>query len=68
MNELKEIENKFNNFKPLVEEIKVKIKIVKDSTTFKRCQEYCILLYSEKKDNYLQNIRFYNNDFNKNFN
>ena len=39
MNELKEIENKFNNFKPLIEEIKVKIKIVKDSTTFKRCQE-----------------------------
>ena len=46
----------------------VKIKIVKDSTTCKRGQEYCILLYSEKKDNYLQNIRFYNNDFNKNFN
>lgn len=34
--ELKEIENKFNNFKRLVEEIKVKIKIVKDSTTCKK--------------------------------
>ena len=56
--ELKEIENEFNNFKPLVEDIKVKIKIVKDSTICKRGQEYCILLYSEKKDNYLQNIGY----------
>ena len=56
--ELKEIENEFNNFKPLVEDIEVKIKIVKDSTTCKRGQEYCILLYSEKKDNYLQNIGY----------
>ena len=56
--ELKEIENEFNNFIPLVEDIKVKIKIVKDSTTCKRGQEYCILLYSEKKDNYLQNIGY----------
>ena len=56
--ELKEIENEFNNFKPLVKDIKVKIKIVKDSTTCKRGQEYCILLYSEKKDNYLQNIGY----------
>lgn len=56
--ELKEIENDFNNFKTLVEDIEVKIKIVKDSTTCKRGQEYCILLYSEKKDNYLQNIGY----------
>ena len=56
--ELKEIENEFNSFKPLVEDIQVKIKIVKDSTTCKRGQEYCILFYSEKKDNYLQNIGY----------
>ena len=56
--ELKEIENEFNSFLPLVEDIKVKMKIVKDSTTCKRGQEYCILLYSEKKDNYLQNIGY----------
>ena len=56
--ELKDIENEFNNLKPLVENIKVKIKIVKDSTTCKRGQEYCILLYSEKKNNYLQNIGY----------
>jgi len=56
--ELKSIENEFNNFRPLVENIKVKMKIVKNSTTCRRGQEYCILLYSEKKDNYLQNIGY----------
>lgn len=56
--ELKDIENTFNTFKPLVDDIKVKIKIVKDATTCKRGQEYCILMYSEKKDNYLQNIGY----------
>ncbi len=56
--ELKDIEEYFNNLKPLVEDIKVKIKIVKDSTTCKRGQEYCILFYSEKKDNYLQNVGY----------
>lgn len=56
--ELKDIEIKFNNLTPLVKDIKVKMKIVKDSTTCKRGQEYCILLYSEKKDNYLQNIGY----------
>lgn len=56
--ELLDIENSFNNIKPLVEDIKVKIKIVKDSTTCNRGQEYCILFYSEKKDNYLQNIGY----------
>ena len=56
--ELNDIENKFNELKPLVDDIKVKIKIVKDSTTCRRGQEYCILFYSEKKDNYLQNIGY----------
>ena len=56
--ELEDIEEQFSKFKPLVEDINVKIKIVKDSTTCKRGQEYCILLYSEKKDNYLQNIGY----------
>ncbi len=56
--EIKDIKNKFNDFKPLVDDIKVKIKIVKDSTTCKRGQDYCILFYSEKKDNYLQNIGY----------
>lgn len=56
--ELVEIEKKFLEFQPLVEGIKVKLKIVKDSVTCKRGQEYCILLYSEKKDHYLQNIGY----------
>ena len=56
--EFKDIEDQFSKFKPLVEDINVKIKIVKDGTTCKRGQEYCILLYSEKKDNYLQNIGY----------
>lgn len=56
--ELKDIEKEFYNFKPLVDDVKVKIKIVKDSTTCNRGQEYCILFYSEKKDNYLQNIGY----------
>lgn len=56
--ELKDIEDYFTKIKPLLNDIKVDMKIVKDSTTCKRGQEYCILLYSEKKDNYLQNIGY----------
>ena len=56
--ELEELENAFYNFQPLIKDIKVKIKIVKDSTTCKRGQEYCVLFYSEIKDNYLQNIGY----------
>ena len=58
LEELKDIENKFKELKPLDDSIKVKIKIVKESTTCIRGQEYCILFYSEKKDNYLQNIGY----------
>ena len=56
--EIKDIENEFAKLKPLVEDIKVKVKIVKEGATCKRGQEYCILFYSEKKDNYLQNIGY----------
>ena len=56
--ELDDIEKEFSKLKPLYDDIKVKIKIVKDSTTCKRGQEYSILFYSEKKDNYLQNIGY----------
>ena len=55
--ELKDIEKEFSKFKPLVENIKVKIKIIKKESIL-RGQEYCILFYSEKKDNYLQNIGY----------
>ena len=56
--ELKSIEEEFLTLKPLIEDIKVKIKIIKNSTTCLRGQEYCILFYSEIKDNYLQNIGY----------
>ena len=56
--ELKDIEEYFTKLKPLIDNIKVKIKIVKDGVTCRRGQEYCILFYSEKKDNYLQNIGY----------
>lgn len=56
--ELEEIEKQFYQLKPLVDDIEVKIVITKDETTCKRGQEYCILFYSEKKDNYLQNIGY----------
>ena len=56
--ELKNIEEFFSKLKPLVDDIKVKIKIVKEGATCRRGQEYCILFYSEKKENYLQNIGY----------
>ena len=57
LEELNDIEKEFSQLKPLIEDIKVKIKIVKKESIL-RGQEYCILFYSEKKDNYLQNIGY----------
>ncbi|MBQ8649061.1 MAG: nitroreductase, partial [Clostridia bacterium] len=57
--ELQSIEEKYNTFTPLIDGIQTAIRIVHaDKTTCNRGQEYCILLYSEKKDNYLQNIGY----------
>lgn len=57
--ELQSIEEEYKTFTPLIRDIKTMIKIVPaDKTTCKRGQEYCILLYSEKKENYLQNIGY----------
>lgn len=56
--ELNDIENYFNKIKPLDQNIKTKIRIVKEGASCHRGQEYCILFYSEKKDNYLQNIGY----------
>ena len=55
--EIKDIEKEFSKLKPLVDDIKVRIKIVRNKSVL-RGQEYCILFYSEKKDNYLQNIGY----------
>ena len=56
---LKEIEEVYQTFQPLLPDIKTELRIVPTAeTTCKRGQEYCILLYSEKKNNYLQNIGY----------
>ena len=56
--ELSDIKCYINKLEPLYPDIKTEIKIVKDGTTCKRGQEYCILFYSEHKDGYLQNIGY----------
>ena len=56
--ELDDIYKTFSKIEPLIKDIKVKIKIVKNETTCRRGQEYCILFYSEKKDHYLENIGY----------
>lgn len=57
--ELNDIEEAFKNFKPLYKDIKVKMKIVEEKeTTCRRHAEYCLLLYSENKDGYLQNMGY----------
>lgn len=55
--------NKLNTFigsvKSLNPQIKIEIRIVPESeTTCKRGGEYCILFYSEQKDEYLRNIGY----------
>ena len=56
--ELSDIEAYFSKVIPLNKDIKVKMVIDKDNNTCHRGQEYCILFYSEEKDNYLQNIGY----------
>ena len=58
-NELDEIAHAFNGFDSLYPEIKTAIRILPASeVNFKRDAEYCILIYSEKKDNYLMNAGY----------
>ena len=46
--------NSVNIFEKLYNDISVKMKIVPaKQVNFKRDAEYCLLLYSEEKDNYL---------------
>ena len=57
--ELQDIEETYKKLTPLFLEIRTAIRIVPaKETTCKRGQEYCVLLYSEKKENYLQNIGY----------
>ena len=57
--ERREIQKAYSEFPPLHPEIKTAIRIVPEKeTNCKRGGEYCILLYSEKNDGYLQNIGY----------
>ena len=57
--ELKDIEAAYADFEPLYPDIRTAIRIVPAAkVNFKRDAEYCILLYSEKKDNYLMNTGY----------
>jgi hypothetical protein len=57
--QISEIYEKFATFTPLIPNIRTEIKIVpEDETSCKRGAEYCILLFSEKKDGFLQNIGY----------
>ncbi|WP_243111856.1 nitroreductase family protein [Butyrivibrio sp. CB08] len=57
--ELDDIQNAYTAFIPLNPGIKTAIRIVpEEQTNCKRGGEYCVLLYSEKKDGYLQNIGY----------
>ncbi|MDO5564028.1 MAG: nitroreductase family protein [Eubacteriales bacterium] len=58
-NDIENIKEAFKTFIPLYPNIKTAIKIVPtNETTCRRGQQFCILLYSEKKNNYLQNIGY----------
>lgn len=57
--ELRDIEAYYDTLIPLVPNIRTAMRIVPaGETTCKRGQEYCILLYSERKEHYLQNIGY----------
>ena len=57
--ELESIEKAYAGFESLYPETRTAIRIVPASkVNFKRDAEYCILLYSEKKENYLMNAGY----------
>jgi hypothetical protein len=54
-----DIQKAYSAFTPLNPEIKTAIRMIPEKeTNCRRGGEYCILLYSEKKDGYLQNIGY----------
>ena len=57
--ELDEIKEKLNHLKPLIEDIGITYKIVKrEETNCKWNGEYCLLVYSKEKENYLLNVGY----------
>lgn len=62
--ELEEIMKAYGTFDSLFPEIRTAIRILPaDEVNFKRDAEYCILIYSEKKDNYLMNAGYLGQQF-----
>lgn len=57
--EIEDIKKAYESFDVLYPEIKTKIRIVpSDEINFKEGAQYCILIYSEEKDNYLLNAGY----------
>lgn len=57
--ELEAVKTKYKSYTPLDPKIRTAVKIVPaKETACRRGQEYCVLFYSEKKGNYLQNIGY----------
>lgn len=57
--ELEALKNVYNSFDRLYPDIRTAIRIVPASkVNFKRNAEYCVLIYSEKKENYLMNAGY----------
>ena len=57
--ELREIEEAYRGFEPLCPDIRTAFRIVPaEKVNFKRDAEYCVMIYSEKKDNYLMNAGY----------
>ena len=57
--ELREIEEACRGFEPLCPGIRTAFRIVPaEKVNFKRDAEYCVMIYSEKKDNYLMNAGY----------
>lgn len=57
--EIEEIKEAYETFRPLYPQIRTAIRIVPaEETTCGRGEEYCILMYSEQRDGFLQNIGY----------
>lgn len=57
--ELKDIENEYADFDALYPQIRTGIRILPaDKVNFRRDAEFCILIYSEEKENYLMNAGY----------
>ena len=57
--ELQDIEKAYEGFEKLYPDIQTAIRIVPaEKVNFKRDAEYCVLIYSEKKENYLMNAGY----------